>query len=177
MKEIILNGVYRSHLFLDRHEAFKFLLLIFVVGISNVFLVCGYVILFLISFILITCFTLTRVIPAPKSKRSLYNVPEVGDILVIKKSFFYNGEFLGHKYPHLNVYIKPNIWGIKEGTEWLVDKIEEWEPETGDWNLHLISTNTDSFYEDGINIKYFKSRGYWKTKVDIRNDKLKKLGL
>jgi hypothetical protein len=102
-----------------------------------------------------------------KFDRKHYNIPSVGEIIVIKKKFFWNGSFL--KYIETPPGNKPWFFVINPKDEWKVIEIKELD---GDWMIYMLDKSGDQ-----IHIKYFESKKYWQTKSDIRNNILKKLGI
>jgi hypothetical protein len=100
-----------------------------------------------------------------KLDKSVYDVPQVEEIVVTTKDFYWDGSLKSyHVQSHTS---KPNTIFIKKYTEFKIIFISEGSE---DWTLSLQS-------QDGINIvlTYFESRKYYKTKSQIREDKLKKL--
>lgn len=100
-----------------------------------------------------------------KLDKSVYDVPQEGEVIVTTKDFYWDGSLKTyHVQSHTS---KPNTIFIKKGTEFKIIIILEGSE---DWTLSLHS-------QDGINIvlTYFESRKYYKTKSQIREDKLKKL--
>ncbi len=97
-----------------------------------------------------------------------YNIPVIGEFVVVKKLFYWNGSF--HKHcPRKDPMSKPWFFTIKKGDIFEIIDIEEID---GDWLIYMIDKSGDQ-----INIKYFESRKYWQTKSDIRNNILNKLGI
>lgn len=100
-----------------------------------------------------------------KLDKSVYDVPQEGEVIVTTKDFYWDGSL--KTYLVQSHTSKPNTIFIKKGTEFKIIIILEGSE---DWTLCLHS-------QDGINIvlTYFESRKYYKTKSQIREDKLKKL--
>jgi hypothetical protein len=100
-----------------------------------------------------------------KLDKSVYDVPQEGEVIVTTKDFYWDGSLKSyHVQSHTS---KPNTIFIKKGTEFKIIIISEGSE---DWTLSLHSL-------DGINIvlSYLESRKYYKTKSQIREEKLKKL--
>jgi hypothetical protein len=102
--------------------------------------------------------------------RSKYNVPEVGEIVVVKKDFYYDGsfrKFINQSDPSQ----KPNWRKISKGTELIILNVEETD---GDWKIRFIDNSPS---KGDISLYYIDTKDYWNTKSNIRNKKLKKLGI
>jgi membrane protein YdbS with pleckstrin-like domain len=99
MVSMLKNSFYRFNRWLDNNEVTKFLLLLLSVLLFTLPLHFGGVTgLFVsISAITIVClfviFRMNIMNDKVKFDRSKYQVPEVGDVVVIKKEFFYDGQF------------------------------------------------------------------------------------
>lgn len=177
-----MNNLYRFNKWLDDNEAIKFLSLIILIGGSNAFFFTlgnyGHygiaILVYLFIYSLLCLFVLVRArIQTGKIEfdYSKFVIPEVGDILVIKKEFWYDGGFL--KIDNLTrPGRKPNTCYVPKNTEWYISKIM---PNDGDWIITLDVHN--GFGYNNMNIKYFKSRNYWETKSNIRDNKLKIIGI
>lgn len=178
MLRLLNNGLYRLNYWLDRNELSKFLIMLSVVGFSNVMLVCSNSLYGIIPILIVCAFTLVRMKFQTGDwdfKKDIYKVPEVGDVFVIKKDFYWDGGF--KKFINLSdPSRKPWYYYIKVGTEWRVTELKDKE---GDWKIYLVYTGNDPYLQElpHITIKYFESRKYWKTKSDIRDEKLRKIGI
>lgn len=169
----MINSLYRFNKWLDDNELIKLLLLLSFVGMASgiiVFSTTGkFIFISIALWILIAAFTYIRTAfqnGRMEFDKSKYKLPEIGDVLVIQKEFWYDGSVCKTQ-PH-GPGAKPNHWYIEKDSEWrLVDIIEK----DADWVLHLV----DGDYN--MVVRYFESRKYWKSKTDIRNDRLKKIGI
>lgn len=178
MLRLLNNELYRINNWLDRHELSKFFIMLLAVGFSNVILVCGKSPYGVIPILIVTAFTLVRMkfqTGVWDFKKDIYDIPEVGDVFVIKRDFYWDGgfkKFINFSDPSR----KPWYYYIKVGTEWRVTKLKDKE---GDWEIYLRYTGNDSYLTEelNINVKYFESRKYWKTKSNIRDEKLRKIGI
>lgn len=173
MFSLLKNRIYRFHAWCDQNESWKFALMISLIGIPNMMIMLsdkttsGLLFTGVILFMFTCLLALSRVNYVSgkwEFDGSKYKIPEVGDVLVIKKDFWWDGGFRK---------IKPNTSTrssnmIESGEEWKVTVIKS---ENCDWKIYLKSERGD------ITISYFKSLGYWKTKSDIRNDVLKRIGI
>lgn len=95
-----------------------------------------------------------------KLDKSVYGVPQVDELIITTKEFYWDGLL---KIYHTS---KPNTIFIEKGTELKIIHLKETDD---DWIL--IFKNNVSI----ISIKYLETRKYYKTKSQIREEKLKKL--
>lgn len=98
-----------------------------------------------------------------KFDKSLYKIPEVGEKIIITKEFYWNGRFL--KRPEHGPGTKPWVVKVEKNSEYIVEEILEFKD---DWKIRL---------SENIYLDYFKTRKYWTTKSEQRDNKLKKLGI
>ena len=100
-----------------------------------------------------------------KFDKSLYDVPHAEEILVTTKDFYWDGSLkIYHVQNHTS---KPNTFFIERGTELKAIHVKE---EEDDWILVLKKRE-----ELIISVSYLESKKYYKTKSQIREDKLNKL--
>lgn len=98
--------------------------------------------------------------------KSVYDVPQEQEIIVTTKDFYWDGYVKSnHIHSHTS---KPNTLFVEKGTEFKVIDLKE---EKEDWRLMLKKGNGEMI----IAVGYFESRKYYKTKSQIREEKLKKL--
>ena len=121
-------------------------------------------------YIFIILFTIFRVrlnhIPLDMSE---FSSPEKGDIVVITKDFYYDGTF--KKYINTSdPSRKPNTLHIKKNDEWTIYDVTILISD--DW--HIFMENSDG---NKIVLNYIETRKYWSTKSDLRNERLKQLGI
>jgi hypothetical protein len=172
------NKLYRLNRWLDRNEITKFFLLLFSVALFTIPLQFGGFggLCVSISAITIVCsFVLFRVnIMNDKVNfdRSAYVVPQIGEIVVVKKDFYYDGSF--RKFINQsNPSQKPNWWKISKGTELVIIDIEE---ETADWKIRFFDRS-----KGDMHLYYLDTKNYWDTKSNIKSNHrdfiLKKLGI
>lgn len=173
------NSFYRFNRWLDNHEMTKLFLLIssvllftlplhfggvtgLFVSISSITIVCLFVI-----------FRMNIMNDVVKFDRSKYDVPGIGDIVIVKKDFFYDGQFrkfINQSDPSQ----KPNWWKVPKGTELVILNIEETD---GDWKIRFIEPTFNSKTKGDMKLYYLDTKDYWETKANIRNKILSKLGI
>ena len=101
-----------------------------------------------------------------KLDKSVYDVPQVEEIVVTTKNFYWDGSLKSyHVQSHTS---KPNTVFIEKGTELKIIHLRE---NDDDWVLMLKKGNGEII----ITVNYLESKDYYKTKSQIREDKLKKL--
>ena len=168
------NKFYRFNRWLDKNEIIKFFLLLFGVALFTIPLQFGNFIGLCVSLstITIVCsFVLFRMCimnDKVNFDRSEYIVPEIGETVIVKKDFYYDGLFkryINYGSPSQ----KPNYWKISKGTELtILDVVET----TGDWKIRFFDQSRGDMY-----LYYLDTMKYWDTKSNIRNNVLKKLGI
>ena len=166
-----MNLLYRFNKWLDRSN-YTLLIILLPILIANLLLTLTDFLWLGISILVIICslalFRMRMLTGQIKFNRKDYNIPSIGEKIIIKKGFYWNGEF--HKRcPKTDMGSKPWYFTICKGEEWEVIEIRELD---SDWIIYL-----EDKHDDNIHIKYFESNKYWTTKSDIRNNKLKKLGI
>ena len=98
--------------------------------------------------------------------KSLYDVPQDQEIIVVTKNFYWDGSLKSyHVQSHTS---KPNTVFIEKGTELKVIHFKETDD---DWILMLKKGNGEII----ITVNYLESKDYYKTKSQIREEKLNKL--
>ena len=101
-----------------------------------------------------------------KLDKSVYHVPQKDEIIVTTKDFYWDGYLKNyHVQSHTS---KPNTVFIEKGTELKIIHLKEIDD---DWSLMLKKGNGEII----ITVNYLESKDYYKTKSQIREDKLKKL--
>jgi hypothetical protein len=101
-----------------------------------------------------------------KLDKSVYDVPQLEEIIVTTKDFYWDGSLKSyHVQSHTS---KPNTVFIEKGTELKIIHLKEIDD---DWSLMLKKGNGEII----ITVNYLESKDYYKTKSQIREDKLKKL--
>ena len=173
------NKLYRFNRWLDNNEIIKFFLLLFSVALFTIPLQFGNFIGLIISLstILIVClFTIFRMKimeDVVQFDRSKYNVPNVGEIVVVKKDFFYDGYF--RKFINQSDQSqKPNWWKVPKGTELVILNVEE---TNGDWKIRFIEPTINSQTRGDLHLYYLDTKDYWDTKANIRSKILSKIGI
>ena len=179
MVSMLKNSFYRFNRWLDNNEISKFFLLLFSVALFTIPLQFGNFtgLIVSLSTITIVClFTLFRMnITNDKVKfdRSKYVVPETGEIVVVKKDFYYDGsfrKFINQSDPGQ----KPNFWKVSKGTELVILNVEE---TNGDWMIRLIEPTINSKTRGDLHLYYLDTKDYWETKANIRSKILSKIGI
>ena len=172
------NKLYRFNRWLDNNEIIKFFLLLFSVALFTIPLQFGNFIGLIISLstILIVClFTIFRMkimVDVVQFDRSKYNVPNVGEIVVVKKDFFYDGYF--RKFINQSDSSqKPNWRKVKKGTQLVILDVEE---SNGDWKIRFLDPKI-GLTRGNIDLYYLDTKDYWETKANIRNKILSKIGI
>jgi hypothetical protein len=98
--------------------------------------------------------------------KSLYDVPQEQEIIVITKDFYWDGYLKSY---HIRTHTsKPNTLFVEKGTEFKIIDLKE---EKEDWRLMLKKGDGEMIITAG----YFELRKYYKTKSQIRDEKLNKL--
>ena len=108
-----------------------------------------------------------------KFDRRGYDIPSDGEIVGVKKDFYYDGtfkKFINQTDPGQ----KPNWWKIPKGTELIILNVEETD---GDWEIRFIETTWNSITKGDINLYYLDTKDYWDTKANIRSKILSKIGI
>ena len=172
------NKLYRFNRWLDSNEIIKFFLLLFSVALFTIPLQFGNFIGLIISLstILIVClFTIFRMkilVDVVQFDRSKYNVHNVGEIVVVKKDFFYDGYF--RKFINQSDSSqKPNWRKVKKGTQLVILDVEE---SNGDWKIRFLDPKI-GLTRGNIDLYYLDTKDYWETKANIRNKILSKIGI
>jgi len=171
MVSMLKNSIFRLNRWLDRNEVFKFLFMVSIVAFSMINIQTGNL-FFGVSMILILCVLgLYRILiydGMVDFDRSGYQVPQVGEIVVVKKDFYYDGIF--KKYiNHSDPSQKPNWWKISKGTELVIIDVKE---TSADWKIRFLDQS-----KGDIELYYLDTKKYWDTKANIRSKVLNKLGI
>ena len=168
------NKLYRFNRWLDNNEIIKFFLLLFSVALFTIPLQFGNFIGLIISLstILIVClFTIFRMKimeDVVQFDRSKYNVPEVGEIVVVRKDFYYDGQFrkfINQSDPSQ----KPNWFKVPKGIQLVIVNVEETD---GDWMITF-----EEHSRGDLHLYYLDTKDYWDTKANIRSKILSKIGI
>lgn len=167
----MINLIYRFNKWLDR-SPFTLLYLMMPIILANFFtFLTDYILIgafFWVIMLLLTFFRIGVQSNLLKFNHTKYNIPEVGERVIIKKEFYWNGEF--HKNPPRTDFgNKPWYFTIRINDEFIINEVNQLG---SDWIFYMEDKSGDK-----IHIKYFESRKYWETKSDIRNNKLEKLGI
>ena len=173
------NKLYRFNRWLDNNEIIKFFLLLFSVAFFTIPLQFGNFVGLCVSLstITIVClfvlFRMNIMNDKVKFDRSKYQVPETGEIVIVKKDFYYDGSF--RKFINTSDQSqKPNFWKVSKGTELVILNVDE---DDGDWKIRFIEPTFNSKTKGSMNLYYLDTKDYWDTKANIRNKILSKLGI
>ena len=168
------NKLYRFNRWLDNNEIIKFFLLLFSVALFTIPLQFGNFtgIVVSLSTITVVClfviFRMNIMNDKVKFDRSRYDIPNVGEIVIVKKDFYYDGyfrKFINQSNPSQ----KPNWWKVPKGTELVILNIEE---TSGDWMITLEEQSIGD-----LHLYYIDTKDYWDTKANIRSRILSKIGI
>jgi hypothetical protein len=168
------NKLYRFNRWLDNNEIIKFFLLLFSVALFTIPLQFGNFtgIVVSLSTITVVClfviFRMNIMNDKVKFDRSRYDIPNVGEIVIVKKDFYYDGyfrKFINQSNPSQ----KPNWWKVPKGTELVILNIEE---TSGDWMITLEEQSRGD-----LHLYYIDTKDYWDTKANIRSRILSKIGI
>jgi hypothetical protein len=173
---MLKNRFYRFNRWLDNHEITKFFLLLSSALLFTLPLHFGGATgLFIsISVITIVClfaiFRMNIMNNVVKFDRSAYDLPSVGEIVVVRKDFYYDGSF--RKFINTtDPSQKPNWWEVSKGTEMVIIEVKETD---GDWKIRFIDNSPS---RGDMSLYYLDTKDYWETKANIRNKILSKLGI
>jgi len=163
------NNIFRLNRWLDRNEIFKFLFMISFVLCSMINIQFGNLFIGVSMILAISALGLYRILISDRIvdfDRSKYQVPQIGEIVIVKKDFYYDGTFkryINHSFQGQ----KPNWWKISKGTELVILHVEE---TLADWKIRFFDQSKGDMY-----LYYLDTKKYWETKANIRNSLLNKL--
>lgn len=121
-----------------------------------------YITLLIVSMFILFVYIKTKVHSGKlKLDKSIYDVPEIDDVLIVVKPFYYDGSVL--KYRIYSMHSKPNTIYIEKGTELKVKNISA---QKYDWILQI---------NNNMYLEYFQTKKYWITKKNLREKKLNKI--
>jgi hypothetical protein len=173
---MLKNSIFRLNRWLDRNEAFKFLFMVSIVACGMINIQFGNLFLGVFMILSLTSLGLYRILihdGMVKFDRSKYQVPQVGEIVVVKKDFYYDGSF--RKFINTSDQSqKPNFWKVSKGTELVIINVEE---TNSDWKVRLIEPIINSQTRGDLHLYYLDTKDYWDTKANIRSKTLSKLGI
>ncbi len=176
MVSMLKNSIFRFNRWLDRNEAFKFLFMVSIVACGMINIQFGNLFLGVFMILSLTSLGLYRILihdGMVRFDRSKYQVPQVGEIVVVKKDFYYDGSF--RKFINTSDQSqKPNWWKVSKGTELVILNVEE---TNSDWKVRLIEPTINSKTRGDLHLYYLDTKDYWDTKANIRNKLLKRLGI
>lgn len=162
------NKLYRFNRWLDKNETLKFILIFAYIAIGVCSIQFGNPIFGSIM-MLICAFAMQRIfIGKIEFDRSGYDVPSVGEIVIVKKDFYYDGQFrkfINQSDPGQ----KPNWWKVPKGIQLVIVNVEETD---GDW---MITFEEQS--RGNLHLHYLDTKDYWDTKSNIRSKILNKIGI
>lgn len=180
---MLKNRFYRFNRWLDKRETLKFILMVVYVLIGFGSIQFGYLIFGTIMISILCFIVISRVFIIDgklKFDRSAYDIPSVGEIVVVKKDFYYDESF--RKFINTtDPSQKPNWWKVSKGTELVIIEVKETD---GDWKIRChsaLSTPKLKFIDNStrgdMSLYYLDTKDYWDTKANIRNKILSKIGI
>ena len=176
MVSMLKNRLYRFNRWLDRNELFKFGFMISYIAIAMLNLTTGSLTAFVLMMLIVCAFAVYRMFIMDNRvtfDRSHYDVPVVGEIVIVKKDFYYDGTF--RKFINQsNPSQKPNWWKVPKGTELVILNVEE---TSGDWKIRFIEPTINSKTRGDLHLYYLDTKDYWDTKSNIRSKILSKIGI
>ena len=176
MVSMLKNSIFRLNRWLDKNEVFKFLFMVSIVAGGMINIQFGNLFIGVVMILSLTSLGLYRILindGMVKFDRSKYQVPQVGEIVVVKKDFYYDGSF--RKFINTSDQSqKPNWWKVPKGTELIILNVDETD---GDWKIRFIEPTFNSQTKGSMNLYYLDTKDYWDTKANIRNNILKRLGI
>ena len=176
MVSMLKNRLYRLNRWLDKNELFKFGFMISYIAVAMLNLTTGSLTAFVLMMLIVCAFAVYRMFIMDNRvtfDRSKYNLPVVGEIVVVKKEFYYDGSF--RKFINTSDQSqKPNWWKVPKGTELVILNIEE---TSGDWKIRFIEPTFNSKTKGDMNLYYLDTKDYWDTKANIRSRILSKIGI
>jgi hypothetical protein len=163
------NRLYFLSKFLNRNRNLFITISVILVVFANLCMLSEHYFLGCTSYLFITSLSLFRLrISSIKLDKNKIPIPSKGEVITIKKTFFYDGQFRSF-INTTDPSRKPNFYTIKKDEEWTIFSIVE---DRDDWMIFIKDNNNDQ-----ISIRYFESRDCWETKSDRRADRLKQLGI
>ncbi len=176
MVSMLKNRLYRFNRWLDRNELFKFVFMISYIAVAMLNLTTGSLTAFVLMMLIVCSFAVYRMFIMDNRvtfDRSKYNVPGVGEIVIVKKDFYYDGSF--RKFINTSDQSqKPNWWKVTKGTELIILNVEE---TVGDWKIRFIEPTINSKTRGDLHLYYLDTKDYWDTKANIRSKILSKIGI
>ena len=176
MVSMLKNRLYRLNRWLDRNELFKFIFMISYIAVAMLNLTTGSLTAFVLMMLIVCAFAVYRMFIMDNRvtfDRSHYDVPGVGEIVIVKKDFYYDGQF--RKFINTSDQSqKPNWWKVTKGTELIILNVEE---TSGDWKIRFIEPTINSKTKGDMKLYYLDTKDYWDTKANIRNKILSKIGI
>ena len=176
MYGMLKNRLFRLNRWLDRNEFFKFGFMISYIAVAMLNLTTGSLTAFVLMMLIVCAFAVYRMFIMDNRvtfDRSHYDVPVVGEIVIVKKDFYYDGSF--RKFINQsNPSQKPNWWKVHKGTELVILNVEE---TSGDWKIRFIEPTINSKTRGDLHLYYLDTKDYWDTKANIRSKILSKIGI
>ena len=173
---MLKNKLYRLNRWLDRNELFKFVFMISYIAVAMLNLTAGSLTAFVLMMLMVCAFAVYRMFIMDNRvtfDRSKYDVPGVGEIVIVKKDFYYDGSF--RKFINQsNPSQKPNWWKVPKGTELVILNVDE---DDGDWKIRFIEPTINSQTRGDLHLYYLDTKDYWDTKANIRSKILSKIGI
>ncbi len=163
------NRLYFLSKFLNRNRNLFITISVISVVFANLCMLSEHYLIGCATYLFITSLSLFRIrISSIKLDKSQIPIPSKGEVITIKKNFFYDGQFRSF-INTTDPSRKPNFYTIKKDEEWTIFSIVE---DRDDWMIFIKDKHNDQ-----ISIRYFESHKHWETKSDRRADRLKQLGI
>ncbi len=173
MVSMLKNRLYRFNRWLDRNELFKFVFMISYIAIAMLNLTTGSLTAFVLMISIVCTFAVYRMFIMDNRvtfDRTKYSVPDVGEVVIVKRDFYYDGQF--RKFINQSdMSQKPNWWKVSKGTEMIIIEVKE---TSGDWIIRFIDNSPS---RGDMSLYYLDTKDYWDTKANIRSRILSKIGI
>ena len=161
----------------DKYETSKLVSLILLVLLAGIFFVfpniiglfCGIGILFIVS-----CWAIFRMLVNQgeiKTDFSIYDIPQEGDIITFTKDKTFSSfsrPITKTSITSSAVYIKIKVF-IQKGDKYKIRRVIRG---IDDMSLEIVSLKDES---DDCAISFMETRSNWKTKSDLRNNKIEQI--
>ena len=163
------NKLYFISKFLNRNRNLLITISVIFIVFANLCMLSEHYFIGCACYLFITILSLFRVrISNIELDKCQIPIPLNGEVITIKKTFFFDGEFKSF-INTTDPSRKPNFYTIKKNTEWKLISIVE---DKDDWMLFMKDKDNTQ-----ISIRYFVSHEHWETKSDRRANRLKQLGI
>ena len=108
----------------------------------------------------------------------IYDVPSIGESIIVSKEFYFYYSGVKNNKGVCQISHKKGDIKVEQGMK---GKITDRQALTYGWELEIEFDDVLYFHARGygskFDVSYFECRKYLKTKSDLRNDKLSKIGI